>query len=284
MPIEEATPMLGPGTLLQKRYEITKLIARGGMGNVYQAVHTRLRKAVAVKELLRVTDTLDKQRQFEEQFHREAQLLGGLDHRNLASVSDFFEERGNHYLVMDYVEGRTLQEVVALAPRPIAERRVLVWAAELLDVLDYLHTRTPPVIVRDLKPDNIMLSSVDRHLRLIDFGIAKTLDPSVGTQPIVKGMGTEAYAPLEQYGGATTDARSDLYSLGGTLYFLLSRREPVPAWKRGSKGENLLDLRSLNETVSERTWQVVRALMELHPDRRPSSARQVQQALGFPPS
>ncbi len=284
MLIGESLAMLAPGTLLQKRYEITKLIARGGMGNVYLAMHTRLRKAVAIKELLRVTDTLDKQRQFEEQFHREAQLLGGLDHRNLASVSDYFEERGNHYLVMDYVEGRTLQEVVALAPRPIAERRVLVWAAELLDVLDYLHTRTPPVIVRDLKPDNVILSSVDRHLRLIDFGIAKTLDPAMGTQPIVKGMGTEAYAPLEQYGGATTDARSDLYSLGGTLYFLLSRREPVPAWKRGSKGESLVDLRSLNDTVSDRTWQVILALMELHPDRRPRSAREVQQALGLPPA
>ena len=273
--------MLTPGTLLQKRYQIMKHVARGGMGNVYMAQHVRLLKTVAIKELLRVTNTLDKQRQFEEQFHREAQLLGGLDHRNLASVSDYFEERGNHYLVMEYVEGRTLHEVVGLAPRPIAERRVLVWAGELLDVLDYLHTRTPPVIVRDLKPDNIMLSSTDRHLRLIDFGIAKTLDPKVGTQPIVKGMGTEAYAPLEQYGGATTDARSDLYSLGGTLYFLMSGHEPVPAWKRGSRGESLADLRALNDTVSARTWQVVQHLTELHPDRRPSSARLVKQALGI---
>lgn len=278
---EEALRMLAPGTVLQKRYEIHKLIARGGMGNVYLAQHNRLRKNVAIKELMRVTDTLDKQRQFEEQFHREAQLLGGLDHRNLASVSDFFEERGNHYLVMEYVEGRTLHEVVGLAPRPIAERRVLVWAGELLDVLDYLHTRTPPVIVRDLKPDNIMLSSTDRHLRLIDFGIAKTLDPKMGTQPIVKGMGTEAYAPLEQYGGATTDARSDLYSFGGTLYFLLSGREPVPAWKRGSRGENLTDLRTLNDSVSDATWKTVLHLMELHPDRRPNSARQVRQSLGL---
>lgn len=273
--------MLPPGTILQKRYEITRRLAQGGMGNVYLALHARLRKPVAIKELLRVTDTLERQRQFEEQFHREAQLLGSLDHRNLASVSDYFEERGRHYLVMEYVEGRTLQEVVGLAPRPIAERRVLVWAAELLDVLDYLHTLTPPVIVRDLKPDNIMLSSTDRHLRLIDFGIAKTLDPKVGTQPIVKGMGTEAYAPLEQYGGAPTDARSDLYALGGTLYFLLSGREPVPAWKRGSRGENLLDIRSLNDTVSDATWQTVLHLMELHPDRRPQSAKEVRRRLGL---
>ncbi len=273
--------MLDSNVVLQRRYQIISLIARGGMGNVYLAQHTRLGKNVAIKELLRVTETLDKQRQFEEQFHREAQLLGGLTHRNLASVSDFFEERGNHYLVMEYVEGRTLHEVVGLAPRPIAERRVMVWADELLDVLEYLHSRTPPVIVRDLKPDNIMLSSVDRHLRLIDFGIAKQLDPKIGTQPIVKGMGTEAYAPLEQYGGAPTDARSDIYSLGGTLYFLLSGREPAPAWKRGSKGENLLDLRNLNDTITPRTWQTLLHMMELHPDRRPNSAKQVRELLGL---
>jgi serine/threonine-protein kinase len=180
---------------------------------------------------------------------------------------------------MEYVEGRTLYQVVGLAPRPISQRRVLIWAAELLDVLDYLHTQNPPVIVRDLKPDNIMLSSTDRHLRLIDFGIAKRLDPSKGTQPIVKGMGTEAYAPLEQYGGATTDARSDLYSLGGTLYFLMSGREPTPAWKRGSKGEQLPDLRQFNESVSDRTWQAICHLMALHPDRRPRNVDEARKLL-----
>jgi serine/threonine protein kinase len=224
--------MLGPGTLLQNRYQVAKLIARGGMGNVYLAVHTRLRKNVAIKELLRVTGTLEKQRQFEEQFHREAQLLGGLDHRNLASVSDYFEERGNHYLVMEYVEGRTLQEVVQLAPRPIAERRVLIWAGELLDVLDYLHTRTPPVIVRDLKPDNIMLSSTDRHLRLIDFGIAKTLDPKVGTQPIVKGMGTVRRLHHRRAQRPLFARRHPVLSVGSTragagLEAGLSGREPA---------------------------------------------------------
>lgn len=271
--------MLGPGVILQRRYQIERLLASGGMGNVYLATHTRLKKQVAVKELLRVTDSLEKQRQFEEQFNQEAQLLGGLDHRNLASVSDYFDERGHHYLVMEYVEGRTLAEVVQLAPRPISERRVMVWAAELLDVLEYLHTQKPPVIVRDLKPDNIMLSSTDRHLRLIDFGIAKRLDPNKGTQPIVKGMGTEAYAPLEQYGGASTDARSDLYSLGGTLYFLLSGQEPVPAWRRGTKGVELPDLRRFNDTVSEATWKGICTLMALHPNHRPLDVRSARTVL-----
>lgn len=268
--------MLAPGVILQRRYQIERLLASGGMGNVYLATHTRLHKQLAVKELLRVTGTLERQRQFEEQFNQEAQLLGGLDHRNLASVSDYFEENGNHYLVMEFVDGRTLFEVVRLAPRPIAERRVLIWAYELLDVLDYLHTQAPPVIVRDLKPENIMLSSSDRHLRLIDFGIAKRLDPAKGTQPIVKGMGTEAYAPLEQYGGASTDARSDLYSLGGTLYFLLSGLEPVPAWKRGGQKVELPDIRRVNDTISDSTWSAILKLMALHPDNRPRSAKEAR--------
>ena len=272
--------MLSHGVILQGRYSIDKLLASGGMGNVYLATHTRLRKQVAIKELLRVTGTLERQRQFEEQFHQEAQLLGSLDHRNLASVSDYFEEKGHHYLVMEFVDGRTLAQVVELAPRPISEKRVLIWANELFEVLDYLHKQDPPVIVRDLKPDNIMLSSTDRHLRLIDFGIAKRLDPAKGTQPIVKGMGTEAYAPLEQYGGATTDARSDLYSLGGTLYFLLSGREPIPAWKRGTKGVALPDLRQFNQTVSNKTWHGIQKLMELHPNNRPENVPRARKILG----
>lgn len=274
--------MLNTGVILQRRYSIDKLLASGGMGNVYLATHTRLRKQVAIKELLRVTGTLERQRQFEEQFQQEAQLLGSLDHRNLASVSDYFEEKGHHYLVMEYVDGRTLAQVVELAPRPISEKRILIWANELLEVLDYLHKQEPPVIVRDLKPDNIMLSSTDRHLRLIDFGIAKRLDPAKGTQPIVKGMGTEAYAPLEQYGGATTDARSDIYSLGGTLYFLLSGREPIPAWKRGTKGVALPDLRQLNPTVSEKTWVGIQKLMELHPNKRPDNVTKAKEVLATP--
>lgn len=268
--------MLGPGTLLQQRYQILKLLASGGMSHVYLAQHLRLLKKVAIKELIRVTDTLERQKEFEEQFRREAQLLGGLNHPNLASVSDYFEEHGSPFLVMDYIEGRTLHDVVKIAPRPIAERRVLVWADELLHVLNYLHTRNPPIIVRDLKPDNIMLSSTDRRLRLIDFGIAKALDPKLGTQPIVKGMGTECYAPLEQYGGGTTDARSDLYSLGGTLYYLLSGRDPLPAWRRGSRGETQPPLHTLNTSVTPRTEAVVQHLLELHPKNRPLSAQQVR--------
>ena len=182
------------------------------------------------------------------------------------------EEVGELFKAVRRVEGLFVEGDVP------DDRRTEV-AHEIVDVLNYLHTQSPPVIVRDLKPDNIMLSSTDRHLRLIDFGIAKLLDPSKGTQPIVKGMGTEAYAPLEQYGGAPTDARSDLYSLGGTLYFLLSGKEPIPAWKRGSKKTGLPDLRQFNDSVSDRTWLGICKLMELHPNHRPQNVAQARQIL-----
>ncbi len=250
------------------------------MGNVYLVYHVRLNRQLALKELVRITDTLERQRQFEEQFEMEAQILASLDHPNLASVNDYFLERGNHYLVMEFIDGRTLTEIVSLAPKTISERRVLAWAGELCDVLEYLHGQSPPVIVRDLKPDNVMLSLSDRKLRLIDFGIAKQAPEAVGTQPIVKGVGTPEYAPLEQYGNSNTDARSDLYSLGATLLFLLSGKAPPPAFKRGQSDARLHDPREVNPTVSAQTWSAIQALMSLHPEGRPSSAHQARQLLG----
>ncbi len=272
--------MLSTGTVLQRRYQIDRVLGQGGMGNVYLATHVRLRKPVAVKQLMRITDNLHRQQQFEQQFEAEAQLLASLEHPNLASVTDYFVEGGHHYLIMEYIEGRTLSQIVELAPKNISERRVLAWAQELCDVLQYCHSQTPPVIVRDLKPDNIMLSTVDRRLRLIGFGIAKQAAPGKGTSPIVKGVGSPEYAPLEQYGNSNTDQRSDLYALGGTLLFLLSGTPPPPAWKRGKEGAGLPDPRGVNPTVSDTTWVAIKHLMALHPDQRPPNAREAARILG----
>ncbi|MBI3929272.1 MAG: serine/threonine protein kinase [Armatimonadetes bacterium] len=275
--------MLHPGKVLQNRYRVEALLGKGGMGNVYLAVHVRLKRPVALKELVRITDNLHKQRQFEEQFETEAQILANLSHPNLAGVTDYFIDDGNHYLVMEFIEGRTLTQIVELAPKNISERRVLQWASQLLDVLEYLHGQNPPVIVRDLKPDNVMLHSGDQRLRLIDFGIAKRAQPGTGTIPIVKGVGTAEYAPLEQYGDSNTDQRSDLYSLGGTLLYLLTGKAPVPAWKRGQDGAVLHDPREVNPTVSDHTWSVIQQMMKLRAGDRPGSAAEVQALLKLAP-
>ena len=259
------------GAVLAQRYEIEELIGEGGMGKVYRARHLRLNKPVAVKSLIiQGVDAQEAQARVN-QFETEAQILAGLSHPALVQVSDFFEQSGVHYLVMEYVEGKTLSSVAGLAPRPISERRVLQWADELLDVLEYLHSQTPPIILKDLKPDNVMLMDTGR-LKVIDFGIAKRLTPTGGTMDIAKGVGTEEYAPLEQYGHGSTDQRSDLYSLGATLYFLLTKQPPIPAWQRATKSEALPDPRQYNDTVSESTAQALAKLTAIFAQDRPPNA------------
>ncbi len=270
--------MLATGAVLDDRYQIEGMLGEGGMGCVYLATHLRLKKRFAVKSLLQLSQDPREQSQYLEQFEAEAQILASLSHPSLAQVSDFFEMNGVHYLVMEYIDGKTLTKVVELAPRPISQRRVLQWADELLNVLEYLHDQKPPVIVRDLKPDNVMLSR-EGGLKLIDFGIAKHLKPGKQTREIVRGMGTAEYAPLEQYGQGSTDQRSDLYALGATLYFLLTDEPPPPAWKRASEGTPVPDPRAINPTVTESVWRGIQRLMGLNREDRPADTREARAAL-----
>ncbi len=270
---------MAPGTVLEGRYQIDRKLGEGGMGQVYLVTHTRLKKQFALKALLRMSDDPREQNQYLEQFETEAQLVARLEHPSLAQVSDFFEENGVHYLVMEYIDGKTLSKVVELAPRPLSQRRVLQWGLELLDVLEYLHNVDPPVIVRDLKPDNIMLANNGGGLKLIDFGIAKQLQAGKQTREIVKGMGTAEYAPLEQYGQGSTDQRSDLYALGATLYFLLTDSPPPPAWRRASEGTPIPDPRTLNPTVTDGMWEALQAMMALSREDRPANAEAVRRML-----
>lgn len=267
---------MAPGTVLEGRYQIERKLGEGGMGHVYLVTHTRLKKQFALKALLQMSDDPVEQRKYLEQFETEAQLVARLEHPSLAQVSDFFEENGVHYLVMEFIDGKTLSKVVELAPRPLSQRRVLQWSFELLDVLEYLHTADPPVIVRDLKPDNVMLANNGGGLKLIDFGIAKQMQAGKQTREIVKGMGTAEYAPLEQYGQGSTDQRSDIYALGATLYFLLTDTPPPPAWKRASEGTTLVDPRTLNATVTEGMWRALQKMMALSRDDRPANAAEVR--------
>lgn len=250
------------------------------MSEVFLATQVQLDCPVVVKVLKTLSDEPARQSAFVDQFRAEAQLLARLSHPYLGRVIDLFEEDGQPHLVMEYIEGRTLHEVVEAAPRFLRLQKVLEWAEQILDALEYLHRQDPPIVVRDLKPQNILLASSDWRIRLIDFGLARPLTPDTRTEAVLRGMGSLGFAPLEQYGRGSTDHRTDLYSFGATLLFLLTGQVPVPAHARVA-GTPLVDPRTVNPTVTEPTWLALQRLMHLYPERRPGSTDEARELLGL---
>jgi len=281
--------ILDPGTVLRNRYEILELVGQGGMGAVYKASDRRLEGRIcAVKEILphlsENTTSETELEQITEQFRTEASILARLDHPHLPKVSDYFANANREYLVMDFVEGRDLQEIVQDAKRRnefLVETQVLTWIAQLLDALEYLHNQDPAVLHRDIKPSNIKVT-LRGDIKLVDFGLVKVLfkDDS-RTVTVVQGRGTVAYTPLEQYGGDTsfTDARSDIYSLGATLYHLLAGQPPVDARTRFLQPGTLESLRLLNPDISPRVERAVFHALGMHPSERPATIRDLREML-----
>ncbi|MCS7221931.1 MAG: serine/threonine-protein kinase [Anaerolineae bacterium] len=278
--------LLPVGTILRSRYRIIELVGHGGMGAVYRAEDLRLQgRQCAVKEVLpELGLPPDLLAQMQEQFYREASILARLDHPNLPKVSDYFSHHGREYLVMDFVPGRDLKEIVDEARRQdtfLRERRVLGWVAQLLDAVEYLHSQNPPVLHRDIKPSNIKLTP-QGTIKLVDFGLVKLMAPDDSrTVTVVQGRGTVQYTPLEQYGGdlGHTDVRSDIYSIGATLYHLLTGIPPADAKQRFLKPGSLVPPRSLNPAISARTERAILAAMSMHPDQRPSSIAELRALL-----
>lgn len=278
--------LLPEGTILRSRYQILELVGHGGMGAVYRAEDLRLQgRQCAVKEVLpELNLPSDLMAQMQEQFYREASILARLDHPNLPKVSDYFSEYGREYLVMDFVAGRDLKELVDEARKQntfLSERRVLGWAAQLCDAVEYLHSQDPPVLHRDIKPSNIKLTP-HGTIKLVDFGLVKLLAPDDSrTVTVVQGRGTVQYTPLEQYGGdmGHTDIRSDIYALGATLYHLLTGAPPADARQRFLKPGSLVPPRSINPAISARTERAILAAMSMHPNQRPSSVAELRAML-----
>ncbi len=278
--------LLAPGTVLHARYRILAPIGQGGMGAVYRAADLRLEGRIcAVKEILTAPDLPPElQAQAQQQFYREASILARLDHPNLPKVSDYFTEGGREYLVMDYVAGPDLRQVLEEARRAgqmLEEERVLGWAMQLCDALSYLHSQDPPILHRDIKPSNIK-ETARGFIKLVDFGLVKLLTPDdARTITVLQGRGTVAYTPLEQYGGDTghTDPRSDIYALGATLYHLLTGQPPADARERFLRPESLIPPRTLNPRISPTTERAILAAMAMHPDDRPPHMEAFRQML-----
>jgi outer membrane protein assembly factor BamB/tRNA A-37 threonylcarbamoyl transferase component Bud32 len=212
-----------PGTVLQDRYEILTLKAMGGMGAVYQGRDLRFKavdKIVAVKEMNNTAPDPRIRRISIQNFEREANILASLSHPAVPKIFDYFSEGNRSYLIMEFVDGHTLDALLEQHKRPFDQEQAVEWALQVCDVLAYLHNHTPPVIFRDVKPQNVMVRQ-DGRIMVIDFGIAKVFEHGErGTM-----IGTEGYSPPEQYRGVA-DPRGDLYALAATLHHLLSGRDP----------------------------------------------------------
>ncbi len=268
------------GQIVDERYRIVKLLGQGGMGAVYRAWDTRLGRLVALKEMIPQAG-LDEAfiAQLREQFQQEAQVLANLVHPNLVRVTDHFYWSGNAYLVMDFVEGESLADrIQRQGTQPEAE--LLRWAGQLLDALQYCHAHG--VIHRDIKPQNIIIT-VDGQAVLVDFGLVKLWDPDdPQTRTVMRGAGTPEYAPPEQYdpGSGHTDPRSDIYSLGATLYHALTGQMPPTATRRMVTPGLFIHPRQFNAAVSPATEAAILRAMELAMDRRFQSAVEMARALG----
>jgi serine/threonine-protein kinase len=258
---------------LQDRYRIVEMLGGGGMGQVYLAYDTRLAdKPCAVKELIPDPHLSAEERaQSAAQFHREAAVLAHLDHPHLPNVSDYFEENGRFYLVMDYIEGETLEARLIASPDGLPQEEVVEWALQLCDVLDYLHNQDPPVIFRDMKPANVMVTP-EGQVKLIDFGVVRLFDPSKGTDTLK--MGTAGYAPPEQYAGrGQTTPRSDVYALGATLYELLTGDDPT------EHPFVFTPLRQLRPSVSQVLSDAVMRAVSMAPEGRFPSVEAMREVL-----
>ena len=266
--------LLSVGTVMHERYRVLRVLGKGGMGAVYLVEDTKLYgKLWAMKELLeRFVDATDRAESVA-QFQHEARILVGLRHPNLPQIVDAFEEEERHYLVMEYVEGLTLEAMLEQSPAgSFTEEQVLEWSAQICDVLNYLHAHDPPVIFRDLKPANVMITPEGR-VKLIDFGVARLFDPSKGTDTLK--MGTVGYAPPEQYAGqGQTTPRSDIYALGAMLYELLTGDNPE------AHPFVFTQVRNVNRRVSTQTSLTIDKAVQLDPNDRFPSALAMKAALG----
>ncbi|MEW6240223.1 MAG: protein kinase [Chloroflexota bacterium] len=259
------------GTLLHKRYRIVEILGQGGMGSVYRAVDENLGVDIALKENLFTTD------EYARQFRLEAVILANLRHPNLPRVTDHFVigDQGQ-YLVMDYIEGEDLRQRMERVGSISEDEAILIGAA-MCDALGYLHTRKPPILHRDIKPGNVKITP-DGHIFLVDFGLAKVVQGSQATTTGARAM-TPGYSPPEQYGTARTDARTDIYSLGATIYAALTGIIPEDGLARAMDNAQLTPLRKRNAKVSRRLAAAIEKAMAVDPAERFQTAEDFKKNL-----
>ncbi len=244
-------------------------IGQGGMGAVYKARDLKRQTICAVKEMSLSMVPPDERQQAIQNFKDEAKMLWGLNHPNLPSFSGFFTENQRYFMVMEYVDGSTLEDMLERNNGPFPERRVLGWARQLCDVLEYLHSQNPSIIFRDMKPGNIMLMRTGR-IKLIDFGIARFFRSASAQDTQL--LGTPGFAPPEQYGRAQTDERADIYSLAMTIFQLMTNT-------LSETGFGLKDVRATNPRISPSVARALEKATALEPEDRYTTVAAFRRAL-----
>lgn len=259
------------GYVLNQRYRIVEVLGQGGMGAIYRALDLNLGVEVAVKENLFTSE------EYARQFRREALILAKLRHPNLPRVTDHFViPRQGQYLVMDYVAGEDLRQRIERLGL-LSDQEAVMLGAAVCDALAYLHACQPQVVHRDIKPGNVRITP-EGMVMLVDFGLAKVVEGSQTTTTGARAM-TPGYSPPEQYGTARTDQRTDIYSLGATLYVALTGLMPEDALARMMGQTKLTPIRHHNPRVSKRLATVIEKALELRPENRYQSAEEFKQAL-----
>jgi serine/threonine protein kinase len=262
--------MLNAGDLLKDRYRIVRLLGKGGLSYVYEVEDLTLPKRWALKEFYPRNLTPEEVVQVREQFKREVELLSRLVHPRLPAISDSFTFDERDYMVMELIEGKTLQEMISQQTEPFKEEQVKEWTVEILEVLEYLHGQSPPVIYRDIKPQNIIISP-EAGVRFIDFGIARLFNPVKEQDTIF--MGTPGFSPPEQFRQRQTDCRSDIYSLGATMHYLLTLRDP------GSNPFDFEPVSLVNNNVSQLMEKIVQKALEIKAENRFQNATDMKKVL-----
>jgi serine/threonine protein kinase len=270
--------LLTPETILQSRYRVVSHLGKGGMGAVYEAIDLRLGHTVALKQ------TLTSDEEMWKQFEREARLMARLNHPVLPRVSDYFTEGHRAFLVMQFVEGTDLANIIAQQPGPFPRQAVIAWADQLLDALIYLHSRERQIIHRDIKPHNLKVTPTGQ-IALLDFGLAKTQLEAAGEVSCTSFFGyTPRYAPIEQIQDMGTGPQSDIYALGATLYHLLTGIKPTDALTRAaalvsSRPSPLRPADEVNRAISPELAEVITRAMAQNPNERYASALEFREAL-----
>jgi serine/threonine protein kinase len=267
-----STGLLVYNHLLKQRYRILSPVGKGGFGAVYKAADLQFgNRLVAIKEMSQNSLSPQELVEATEAFKREALLLAGLTHPNLPRIYEQFTDMGRWYLVMDFIEGETLEEHLSkLKDRKLPVEKVLEIGVQLCNVLEYLHMRQPPIIFRDLKPANVMLT-VHGHVYLIDFGIARHFKP--GQAKDTTALGSTGYAAPEQYGKAQTTPRADIYALGATLHQLLTGEDP------SDTPFQFATLQLLSHPVLARLEKLIMQMVQVDTSKRPANIATVKQEL-----